>query len=356
MRLRFASGFVAVVLIAVALADFTAAAQQVDAGTTGRRALIARSKVWRPTDIASMDLKAGPPGPGAYAPRATVTCDYVAKELSGASPKFLCRLPDGDELKVKYGANNGEVYGEVAASRLLWALGFGADRMYAVRVICRGCPHRIGGILRDNGDHIVDPAAVERKLGRELAAEWKWDELEQTDETVGGATRAERDALKLLAVLLQHSDSKASNQRIVCMDKAADEKQPCAEPLMMINDLGITFGHPNAFNLQPGAAVNLQQWAPLPIWKDREKCVGNLSGSWTGTLKNPVISEQGRAFLADLLTQLSDEQLRDMFEAARVRLRPRAPAEESSEFSRVDDWVNAFKAKRAQIVDHRCAA
>jgi hypothetical protein len=37
------------------------------------------------------------------------------------------------------------------------------------------------------------------------------------------------------------------------------------------------------------------------------------------------ISEEGRLFLAGLLTPLSDQQLRDLFEAARVNLRPRAP-------------------------------
>ncbi len=62
-----------------------------------------------------------------------------------------------------------------------------------------------------------------------------------------------------------------------------------------------------------------------PIWKDGAACVGNLSGSFTGTLKNPVIREEGRRFLADLLVQLSDQQLQDMFAAARVDLRPRAP-------------------------------
>ena len=68
-------------------------------------------------------------------------------------------------------------------------------------------------------------------------------------------------------------------------------------------------------------------------------CVGNLPRSFTGTLKDPVISEDGREFLADLLEQLSDAQLNDMFEAARVDPEP---------------WTRAFKAKRQQIVDRRC--
>ena len=42
-------------------------------------------------------------------------------------------------VKVKYG-NTGEIHAEIAASRLLTALGFGADRMFLVpRLRCYGC-------------------------------------------------------------------------------------------------------------------------------------------------------------------------------------------------------------------------
>jgi hypothetical protein len=342
--------------VTVIAAGALAAAQDTPQRADDVKSLITRSEVWFPTDVATMDLKVGPTGPGAFEPGATVMCEYLDKKLSGASPKFACRLPDGDELKVKYGGTNGEVYGEVAASRLLWALGFGADHMYSVRLICRGCPTHIGGILRENGDRIIDPAAVERKMpGRELAGKWDWEELDLTDEAAGGASRAERDALKLMAVLLQHSDSKSKNQRIICVEEAG-ESGACQVPLMMVQDLGVTFGRANALNQQPRASVNFAEWSKLPIWKDPQACVGNLSGSWTGTLKEPVISEAGRQFLAALLSQLSDQQIRDMFEVARVHLRPRAPQSGRSGFPAIDEWVEAFKQKRAEIVDHRCPA
>jgi hypothetical protein len=341
-----------------AVAVITAAAGAAPASPTqdskeSRSAVIARGKVWMPTEIPSLDLRLGP---GAVEPGATVACEYLDKKLGGASPKFACRLPDGDEVKVKYGVANGEVYGEVAASRLLWALGFGADGMYSVQVMCRDCPSHVGGIRRENGDRILDPAAVEHKFaGRELVKKWGWKELDLVDEAAGGATRAERDALKLMAVLLQHSDSKANNQRIVCVEEAG-EGDGCRVPLMMIQDLGITFGRANALNQQPTASVNLADWRRLPVWKDEQGCVGNLSGSWTGTLKYPVIGEAGRQFLADLLIQLSDQQIRDMFEAARVQLRPREPGRGQSGFPTVDEWVDAFKQKRAEIGERRCAA
>jgi hypothetical protein len=54
--------------------------------------------------------------------------------------------------------------------------------------------------------------------------------------------------------------------------------------------------------------------------------------------------------------QLSDRQLRDMFEAGRAYLRPRAPSMlDPNGFPTADDWATVFKNKRAQIVDKRCA-
>jgi hypothetical protein len=173
------------------------------------------------------------------------------------------------------------------------------------------------------------------------------------DEESGGAGLAERDALRLLAVFLQHSDSKSQQQRIVCLAPAGAGE--CRQPLMMINDLGVTWGRANRWNQQPRGSVNLAEWQELDIWKGPTSCVGNLSGSFTGTLKEPVISEEGRQFLAGLLTQLSDDQLRGLFEAARVHLRARAPESARSGLATVDEWVMAFKAKRAQIVERRCS-
>ena len=68
-----------------------------------------------------------------------------------------------------------------------------------------------------------------------------------------------------------------------------------------------------------------------------------------------MIGEEGRRFLANLLQQLSDRQLHDLFEVARVELRLRAPGTVSSGFATIDEWVSAFKEKRSQIVDRRCA-
>jgi len=329
--------------------------------TSARAALLRHAQVWRSTHIASMDLRRGPQGAGAFAPGARVTCDFVERDLSGKSPKFACRIGADDEVKVKFGGANGEVYGELLATRLLWALGFGADRMYSVNVICRGCPREFAGIERTGNESRFAPAVIERKMpGAEWDGDeqpgWGWDELDLIDPRIGGAPRAQRDALKLLAVMLQHTDSKRVQQRIVCLGVSAKKvRNTCARPFLMISDVGLTFGRANWMNANDHAAVNLVEWQRTPVWREDGRCVGNLPKSFTGTLRDPVISEAGRRFLASLLMQLSDRQLRDLFEASQVRYRLRNPLDVSSGFPTVDEWVTAFKQKRQDIAARRCA-
>jgi hypothetical protein len=319
---------------------------------------VTRAQVWQATDIPSMNIKVGPTGPGAFPFRAEIDCTYLDKKLNGKSPKFACMRAGDDELKVKFGGTNGEVFGEVAATRLLWALGFGADHMYPVKVICRECPDEFGGILRDNGDRVFDPATIERKMpGGLLSDAWSWKELDEIDEEAGGAPLAHRDALKLMAVFLQHSDTKPDQQRLICL--GVDEVAPggdCSRPFVLIQDVGVTFGRASLFNGNTPSSVNFEGWSTTPVWTSSTgSCIGNLSKSFTGTLGEPAISEAGRQFLAGLLQQLTEAQIRDLFEVSRATLRLREPGNAKSGFPTVDEWVAVFNQKRADIVNRRCA-
>jgi hypothetical protein len=95
--------------------------------------------------------------------------------------------------------------------------------------------------------------AVERKFDAPSieagdVSGWEWSELDRVDPSLGGASPADLDALRLVAVLLAHWDNKPSNQRLVCLDGRRDEKGesqspgPCQRPLLMLHDLGATFG------------------------------------------------------------------------------------------------------------------
>jgi hypothetical protein len=327
--------------------------------TSERAELIKRAQVWKATDVSSKNIKTGPDATGAFAPGETVSCDYVRERLGGNTPKFACAIAPDDTVKVRFGRVNGEIYAGVAATRLLWALGFGADTLYPVRVVCRGCPAAFAAEGdAAPGQIVFDLAAIERKMpGHELVGSgmvrgWTWPELDRVDEDAGGATVAERDALKLLAVFLQHTDSKQEQQKLLCLDeKLEGAGAECATPFMMIHDVGMTFGRANSFNRDALGSANLEQWAGTPIWRDAKRCVANLSPSQTGTLAHPVISEGGRKFLADLLLRLTDDQLQDLFGVARFgeRILPGGTAG-----TPVSAWVDAFKHKRDEIAGNSC--
>jgi hypothetical protein len=218
-----------------------------------------------------------------------------------------------------------------------------------VRVACQDCPSKVTD---------TEFSSIERKMpGKDIETSngsgWGWPELDRVDPAVGGAPRAHRDAMKLLAALLQHSDSKPEQQRVVCVSRHDMAGEPCAEPFMMVHDLGQTFGHANMFNRNSVSSVNLPQWTRAHVWKDPAQCIAYLPKSATGSLEHPRISEEGRRFLADLLVQLTDAQLHDLFTVARFPQRS-DPTPGVSDAQTIDQWVDVFKQKRDEVVKNTC--
>lgn len=352
-----------------------------------RRQVMQRARVWQSINTASLDIARGPalPAPQRVGPRTTCAYAHPDEPLSGNTPKFECAIAKGDTVKVKYGEQNGEVYAEVAASRLLWALGFKADIMLPTQVTCHNCPIDpfAAGATNwrskpplDLATRVFEPAVIERDVpGKKVAVRgyegWAWPELDQIRAgRSGGATRAQLDALKLLAVFIQHSDSKPDQQEIVCEEgrrrKDATGNETCRAAWLVIKDLGATFGHATRLN---SSKMVLADWDSAGVWKaapggqrsskaEPARCVGDLPRSLTGSLEDPVISEAGRRFLSRRLAMLSDRQIRDLFTISRVERRGEQITLPDGRRRRVtvDDWVRVFKRKRDEISAARCAA
>jgi hypothetical protein len=345
------------------------APRQIDELTVGERlAMLDRAEAWRPVDTASLDLLAGPPADDAFRFDASVSCSYAYpdKPLSGATPKFECELAPKDVVKVKFGLDNGEVFAEVAATRLFWALGFLADRIYPVRVTCLNCPKdpfrasTVDWALGRPGSlatRVYDPAAIERPFsGEEIEVPkfngWSWRELDEVADNEAGAPRAHVDALKLLAAFIQHVDSKPGNQALVCADDDLGRDRAgnatCARPRLMVKDLGSSFAAASRVRF---TKMNLASWRSVDVWRNEGQCRANVTSSIVGTLAHPRIGEAGRKLLADRLRLLSDRQIRDLFTAARVDRRKETI---DGRPVTVDDWVAVFKSKRDDIANRRC--
>jgi hypothetical protein len=322
-----------------------------------RHEALRRAKVRTRTRAANFDFAMNPPDPSGLLSAPLVTCQYRGKEAHGTTPKFDCVLQDGEVVKVKYGPT-AEIPAEIAASRLLSAIGFGADRVYLVpRVRCYGCGRSpfyaawildrfhlrraLTDALPAGGYTDFEWAAVERPFpGVEVETEdgsgWAWYELDTIDSTVG-ATRAEVDALRLAAVFVGHWDNKSENQRLVCADTPVSGR--CAEPFAFIQDLGSSFGP---------RKLDLNRWQQTPVWADRDRCRVSMRDMpyAGGTFGDVEISEEGRQLLARELTRLTEAQIVTLFSAARV---PEFAATGAAADARA--WAAAFRAKVRQIAD-----
>jgi len=332
-----------------------------------RLAYLKRARIWQRVDVPSMDVRGGPQLKGAFPPMQDVTCRYDDRKMGGTTPKFACVIPPDDMVKVRYRLTNGKLYAAVAATRLFWALGFVTDAEYPVRVTCLGCPEDPWSAKEPRLPQVVfERALVERHADVEMQvagkeSQWGWDELKQVDETQGGSSAAEIDAAKLLAAFVQHTDNKAINQHLGCDRKAVrkDEagNETCEVPLLVVADLGNTFGHGSWIHARTVGSANYHEWSTHPVWKDPARCEAELPANFTHpTLKHPVISEAGRKFLADLLAQLTEDQIRGIFEVGDMPDRAWDHEKDRDRNGTLDQWVAAFNARRDQIVNHTCPA
>ena len=307
-----------------------------------------RARVWRQpaTPIGSADLSRNPTEPGGFASTDVVPCRFVLKSSEGRSPKFQCVLAGGEVVKVKYGRNNPETFGEVAATRLVSALGFGADRVSVVAgVRCQGCPafpypkFGLFDALRAGRERTMafEMAIIERRMPGLEVGGWSFRELSSIDAAAGGASPAEVDALRLLAVFLANWDGKPENQRILCAESSPPGR--CDEPFAYLQDLGQTFGP---------KSIDIDGWTRTPVWSDAARCAVSMKDMpWHGsTFEDRTISEAGRLFLAGLLRQLHERQVRGLFAGARFTQFFR-----NDRASDEDAWTRAFLSRVAQIAD-----
>lgn len=315
-----------------------------------RNEALARAKVFRnePFNAATIDFTVDP-NRGIVDPQLT-KCRFKPDKITGTTPKFDCELENGEKIKVKYSWSK-EIRSEVATTRLLHSMGFWADHVSFVETVrCYGCPFQpyhnrsIAQMIgledfldkRINFDKPRDfrNVSAERKLeGEEVKAGphegWAFYELKQIDPRRGGATSAEVDAFRLMAVFLHHWDNKSRNQGLVCVDsKSAD----CEHPVAMIKDAGGSFGPKR---------VDVEKWTATPVWADEARCIVSMKEMPYGgaTFKDVQISEGGRRLLGDRLKQLTPAQIESLFKAAALDDVPR--------------WVAAFHDKVQQISNRK---
>jgi len=246
--------------------------------------------LWRmPTDITARNLFVGPGGTAMAPDLRRIT--FLKEETGGYSKKFKVRDASGREWVAKIGK---EAQPETAAVRLLWGIGYLTEVNYLVpRVNIPG---------KGTFENVRFEARPE---GWKRLQEWKW----RRNPFVG---TPELQGLKIMMALINNWDLKDSNNQIVY-------RKDDNELEYIISDLGATFGHASTtplfwrFTRSRNSPTNYAKSEFLEKVK-RDHVVLHYGGKNRGLFSN--ITVQDATWIADLLSQLSDAQIRDAFRAA----------------------------------------
>src|SRR6201988_2391978 len=248
--------------------------------------------LWQqPTDIGSRNLLLGPGGTSMRPDLRPIM--FIKEEKGGYSKKYGVRDGSGREWVVKIGK---EAQSETSAVRLLWGVGYLTEVNYLVpRVTIPG-----KGTF-SNVRFEARPQEWDR------VGEWKWKQnpFRSTPEYQG---------LKIMMALINNWDLKDSNNVIVQVPTDRGN-----ELRYMISDLGATFGHASTtpiFWRLTRSRNNPKNYSKSAFL---EKVKGNrvklhFGGKNSGLMKDITVDDA--VWMGSLLSQLSDQQVRDAFRAA----------------------------------------
>jgi hypothetical protein len=274
--------------------------------------------IWRdPGDVRSLDLFWGPGGEK-HQPQPPVA--FIEEDMHGTSPKFDVRDSNDKKWKAKLGL---EVKPETAASRLLWAAGYGANENYFfVQLQVTNMPATLnrGQNLAGHGG-VVPNVRLQRHSGKRIG-DWNW----RHNPFYG--TR-EFNGLRVMMGLIANWDLKDDNNGIFKDEKQAGPK------LYEVSDVGTAFGTAGKRYSDKKSKGNLEAFARTKLIAHIHKNYIDLNFpkrpplsslfelEWDFFFRQTRILWVGRhipradaKWIGSLLAQLSPDQIRDAFRAA----------------------------------------
>jgi len=245
--------------------------------------------LWRAVDVGKQDLFLGPGGQEWVPDLSSIT--FISEEKGGHSKKYKIKDGAGRKWVAKI---SDESQSETASVRLLAALGYKTEINYLVPTLTIPGKGTFTNVRLE-----ARPEDVER------GKVWRWGE------TPFEGTR-QMQGLKLMMAFINNWDTKAANNVIL---KDGDERQ------YVISDLGVAFGKLGSNPLPLFWRIGRSRNKPVDyahakfissVKRDRVKIVFN--GKNRGKFTTYRIADA--RWIADLLVQLSDDQIRNAFRAA----------------------------------------
>ena len=278
--------------------------------------------LWRdPGDVASRDLRHGAGSPD-LAPAAPFT--FVEEVKKGESPKFKVRDARGVEWSVKLGE---EAQAETVSTRLLWAVGYFTEEAYyfdEVRV--EKLPRRLSrGREYVSGDVVRGARFEPKRENVKEGPEWSW-----RDSPFEGSR--EMSGLKVLMILLNNFDARKGNNHILYT-----ETEGGREARYVVTDLGATLGRAGGMggkrtknsledflSTEFVRGVDAKDGIVEFDFDTRPRGFGHLAVLHPKYYRGEVKKEKAMRgipvadarWIGSLLGQLTDQQLRDAFDAA----------------------------------------
>jgi len=287
------------------------------------------------------------------------------------------------ELKVKYRSLDDpllvferDMYSEVAATRLLWALHYPADRMYRVRSVhchrCRRDPFTERHAAAEGTYTTFEEAAIELqyKAGRVeryqtwVEGGWSWgEEIHRLRYGPGpdeftAEQKMHLDGLVVLMNLVRQVSKPPQQNRLLCLrgniQQLAGPFKFCPDTVLLVHDLGSAFG-----KREPDS---LETWRRERVWANPETCetVLPLETHDEFKVRRYTLGKAGHEFILGLLDQLTDDHLRALFESAGFEayditlVRPGETPSPREAKAVIDAWIAAFRDKVAQLRSVEC--
>jgi hypothetical protein len=295
-----------------------------------------------PGDVSRRNLRYGPGG-AELEPQPPFT--FVEEDTGGTSPKFRAKDARGTVWQVKLGI---ESQVETVVTRLLWAVGYFADEAYFLHEV------PVAGLTTlMRGNEWLKPGGVlmharfePRREGTEKLDTWEWED----NPFVG--TR-ELDGLKVMMMLLNNWDARDANNAIVQVARPDGS----TEIRYLVSDLGAALGKAGgkgthskndvADFAESKFVAGVEQGIVKFHYSVRPKGLGMFAiiyPPYVGRIRDIEETMEGikvehARWIGSLLSQLTDEQLRDAFTAAWY------PEESTTAYMR------ALRARFQQLVD-----
>jgi hypothetical protein len=296
-----------------------------------------------------------------------VTDTTNAHEIKADRVKVKYLLPPGPNHNPRFN----EVFTEIAATNIMWLLGFPSDHVYpAASASCIGCsddPFRNN--LETNKASLKDAPVVFKLVSAERDAPWdlidpagdetwSWRDTNRfyADGEWTRQQRTEYDAYRLALGLFHYFNGLDQQNRLACAEwqpESPGHPKLCGQPIIFVHDLGSTFGKArgalNLFGTNPRGSFSA--WQAQTVFSNPQAC--ELRATLGGDKR---VLKEAQDLMIQRLAVLDAETVKSIFKLARFQdmdqeqlRRLHDSGSQDVENAALDEWTGTFLKRIDEI-------